>query len=56
VAVTGLHGRGVMLSPVVGRAVRSLVTGEEVPFPTDPLGLDRFEDRSTDFEYLSHWE
>lgn len=56
VAVTGLHGRGVMLSPVVGRAVRSLVTGEEAPFPTDPLRLERFEDRHADFEYLSHWE
>ena len=56
VAVTGLHGRGVMLSPVVGRTVRSLVTGEEAPFPTDPLRLDRFEDRSADFEYVSHWE
>ncbi|PSQ12051.1 FAD-binding oxidoreductase [Halobacteriales archaeon QS_5_70_15] len=56
VAVTGLHGRGVMLSPVVGRAVRSLLTGDEAPFPTEPLRLDRFEDRSTDFEYLSHWE
>lgn len=55
VAVTGLHGRGVMLSPVVGRAVRSLVTHEDAPFPTDPLRLDRFEDRSADFEYVSHW-
>ena len=56
VAVTGLHGRGVMLSPVVGRTVRSLVTGEAAPFPVDPLRLDRFEDRSADFEYLSHWD
>jgi glycine/D-amino acid oxidase-like deaminating enzyme len=56
VAVTGLHGRGVMLSPVVGRTVRSLVTGEDAPFPTDPLRLDRFDDRSADFEYLSHWD
>ncbi|MEF8843169.1 MAG: FAD-binding oxidoreductase [Haloarculaceae archaeon] len=55
VAVTGLHGRGVMLSPVVGRTVRSLVTGEEAPFPTDRLRLGRFEDRSADFEYVSHW-
>ncbi|MEF8868954.1 MAG: FAD-binding oxidoreductase [Haloarculaceae archaeon] len=55
VAVTGLHGRGVMLSPVVGRTVRSLVTGEAAPFPTGPLGLDRFGDRSADSEYVSHW-
>jgi hypothetical protein len=44
-----------MLSPVVGRTVRSLVTDEAAPFPTDPLGLDRFGDRSADFEYVSHW-
>jgi glycine/D-amino acid oxidase-like deaminating enzyme len=56
VVVTGLHGRGVMLSPVVGRTVRSLVAGETAPFPIEPLELDRFDDRSADFEYLSHWE
>jgi glycine/D-amino acid oxidase-like deaminating enzyme len=56
VVVTGLHGRGVMLSPVVGRAVRSLVSGEEAPFPIDPLSLDRFDERSSEFEYVSHWE
>jgi len=55
VVATGVHGRGVMLSPVTGRAVRSLVTGEDAPFPMDPLRVDRFDDRSADFEYLSHW-
>lgn len=54
--VTGLHGRGVMLSPVTGRAVRSLITGSEPPFPMASFGLGRFDDRSADFEYLSHWE
>lgn len=54
--VTGLHGRGVMLSPVTGRAVRSLLTDEPAPFPTAPLALDRFDDRSADFEYRSHWD
>jgi glycine/D-amino acid oxidase-like deaminating enzyme len=54
--VAGLHGRGIMLSPVTGRAVRSLVTGEPAPFPTEGFGLDRFEDRSADFEYRSHWD
>ena len=53
--VTGLHGRGVMLSPVTGRAVRSLVTGEDAPFPTEAFALGRFDDRSADFEYRSHW-
>lgn len=56
VVVAGLHGRGVMLSPVTGRAVRSLVTGEPVPFPMAGFRLDRFEDRSADFEYRSHWD
>ncbi|WP_338729602.1 FAD-dependent oxidoreductase [Haladaptatus sp. DJG-WS-42] len=56
VFVTGLHGRGVMLSPVTGRAVRCLVTGEDAPFPMEPFELARFEDRSPDFEYRSHWD
>ena len=56
VVVTGLHGRGVMLSPVTARVVRSLVTGEPAPFTTADLRLARFEDRSADFEYRSHWE
>ena len=56
VVATGFHGRGVMLSPVTGRAVRSLVTGESAPFPIAPLRLDRFDDRSADFEYVSHWD
>lgn len=54
--VSGLHGRGVMLSPITGRAVRSLVTGEDAPFPLEALRLGRFNDRSADFEYVSHWE
>ncbi len=56
VAVTGLHGRGVMLSPVTGRAVRTLVTGEEPTFPMERFRLDRFDSHSADFEYQSHWE
>lgn len=55
VVATGLHGRGVMLSPVVGRAVRSLVTDEPSPFPLAPFELDRFADRSPSFDYRSHW-
>jgi sarcosine oxidase, subunit beta len=53
--VTGLHGRGVMLSPVTGRAVRSLITGEEPSFPMAQFRLDRFDDRSANFDYRSHW-
>lgn len=56
VVACGMHGRGVMLSPLTGRTVRSLVTGESTPFPTGPLSLDRFDDRSADFDYRSHWD
>lgn len=56
VVVAGFHGRGVMLSPVTARAVRSLVDGEPAPFPMAEFALDRFADRSADFEYRSHWE
>lgn len=55
VVITGLHGRGVMLSPVTARAVRSLVTGMAPPFSIEEFRLDRFDDRSRDFEYVSHW-
>lgn len=56
VVVTGLHGRGVMLSPLTARTVRSLVAEEPAPFPTEGLALSRFEDRSPDFDYRSHWD
>lgn len=49
VAVTGPVG-GIMCSPFVSTAVRSLVTGENAPFPVDPHGLDRFEDHSAEFD------
>jgi glycine/D-amino acid oxidase-like deaminating enzyme len=45
-----------MCSPVTGWTVHSLVTGEPTPFPIEAFGLDRFEDRSADFEYRSHWD
>lgn len=49
VVATGLTGYGIMASPVVGRAVRSLVTGEPAPFPIEPLRLDRFDGHGIDF-------
>lgn len=49
VVATGMHGLGIMLAPVAGRAVRTLVTGEDAPFPIDPYRLSRFEDRGVDF-------
>jgi len=53
VVATGFHGRGVMTSPVAARAVRSLVTGADAPFPLATFAVDRFESRSTDFEFAS---
>ena len=49
VAVTGPVG-GIMCSPFVATAVRSLVTGDDTPFSIDGFALDRFEDRSTTFD------
>jgi sarcosine oxidase subunit beta len=45
---TGMHGFGIMGSPVTGAAVRSLVTGEEAPFPMSKYALDRFDDQPWD--------
>ena len=53
VVATGFHGRGVMTAPVAATAVRSLLTGEEAPFPVSPFALDRFDSRSPDFEFTS---
>lgn len=53
VVATGFNGRGVMTAPVTGAAVQSLVVGEKPPFPLDPFGIDRFESRSPDFEFVS---
>lgn len=49
VVATGMHGLGIMLAPVAGATVRSLVTGEEPPFPIEHYRVDRFEDRGTEF-------
>lgn len=53
VVATGFHGRGVMTAPVAATAVRALLADEEPPFPLDPFRLDRFDDRSPDFEFHS---
>ncbi|MFB6300853.1 MAG: NAD(P)/FAD-dependent oxidoreductase [Halobacteriales archaeon] len=42
VVATGMHGLGIMGSPVVARAVRATVTGEAAPFDTTFLDPDRF--------------
>ncbi|MGM0605999.1 MAG: NAD(P)/FAD-dependent oxidoreductase [Halobacteriota archaeon] len=49
VAVTGPVG-GIMCSPFVATAVRSLLTGDDAPFPVDPFAVDRFDDRGIDFD------
>lgn len=46
---TGMHGFGIMGSPVTGAAVRSLVTGEDAPFPMSKYRLDRFDDGPHDW-------
>lgn len=57
IAITGPVG-GVMCSPFVATAVRSLVTSEDAPFPVTPHALDRFDDRSANFdcEYVTEWQ
>lgn len=50
---TGFNGLGVMLSPVVGPAVRELLRGSSAPFPLDPFALHRFEGSCTDFSLTS---
>ncbi len=56
VVATGFHGRGVMLSPVTGAAVRAHVADEDPGFALDRFALDRFTHRSPDFDYVSHWD
>lgn len=53
VVATGFNGLGVMLSPVVGPAVRKLLGGAPAPFPVAPFSLDRFEGTGTDFALRS---
>ena len=51
VVSTGMHGFGIMGSPVTGAAVRSLVTGEDAPFPMSKYALDRFDDGPQDWDW-----
>ncbi len=53
VIATGFNGLGVMLSPIVGPAIRELLTGDVASFPLSPFELDRFEDRESDFTLQS---
>ena len=56
VVAAGFHGAGVMAADSIGTAVRSLLTGEDAPFPLAPFRLDRFETRSPEFPFRSLFE
>jgi glycine/D-amino acid oxidase-like deaminating enzyme len=53
VVVTGFNGLGVMLSPVVGPAVRELFGGEAAGFSLDPFSLGRFDEGEAEFALTS---
>ncbi|QHS16728.1 FAD-binding oxidoreductase [haloarchaeon 3A1-DGR] len=53
IVATGFHGRGIMTSPIAATLVRCLLEGSDPPFPRDPFLLDRFDDRTADFEFFS---
>ncbi|WP_408960558.1 NAD(P)/FAD-dependent oxidoreductase [Natrinema sp. 74] len=55
VLATGFSGLGITGTPVGVAAVRELVSGYGAPFPVSTFALDRFDDRSTDFE-STQWE
>jgi sarcosine oxidase subunit beta len=42
----GLSGHGFMMAPAVGKAVASLIAGEDVPWYVSELRADRFDSRS----------
>ncbi|MDQ2052175.1 FAD-binding oxidoreductase [Natronolimnohabitans sp. A-GB9] len=58
VVAAGFHGAGVMATKSIGAAVRSYLTDDECPFPRDPMKLDRFDTRDTDFEFapMTSWQ
>jgi glycine/D-amino acid oxidase-like deaminating enzyme len=58
VVAAGFHGAGVMSTKSIGAAVRSYLTDEECPFPRDPMKLDRFDTRDTDFDFapMTSWQ
>lgn len=55
VVATGFSGLGITGTPVGVAAVRELISGYGSPFPVSAFSLDRFEDRSSDFE-STQWE
>jgi glycine/D-amino acid oxidase-like deaminating enzyme len=53
VVATGFNGLGVMLSPIVGPAVRELLGGGHAGFPLAPFSLDRFDGSGAEFDLRS---
>jgi len=53
IVATGFHGRGVMTAPVGAEAVRAMISGGSTQFPLSTFALDRFEEYSRDFEFVS---
>lgn len=51
IIATGFHGRGIMSAFTAGAAVRGILG--ESSIPTDRFALDRFDSRSTDFEFVN---
>lgn len=41
---TGTGGKGILMGPVIGRAMTELITTGETDLPIDEFGLDRFSD------------
>jgi len=56
VIASGFQRGGVMTSPITGTAVRSLITGEECPFPLEPFKLDRLKTRHAEFDFVSLYD
>jgi glycine/D-amino acid oxidase-like deaminating enzyme len=54
VVATGLHIGGIMSSPAVAEAVRSLVAGDDPGFSLAPFRLDRFDSRGDGFPFVRH--
>lgn len=49
IVATGVTA-GISMSPFTGKAVRSLVTGEQPPIPLDPFRADRFKPQDESFQ------
>lgn len=56
VVATGFTGIGVMTAPIAARAVHAAVTGEDADLPVDIFELDRFENHSSEFEFVSTFD